>query len=87
MTMLALVIVLPSSPALVFSAPLQSYKISKKPSRNKVKAKSRARDFLRIYQKILHKNNLNLQLRYLQHKQLPLENEIESNFLPHKVFE
>ena len=29
--------------------PLQSYKVFKKPSRNKVKAKSRARDFLRIY--------------------------------------
>ena len=37
--------------------------------------------------KFYTKRNLNLQLLLFQHKQLPLESEIESVLLPGKVFE
>ena len=41
----------------------------------------------KFVRKFYTKRNLNLQLRIFQHKQLPLESEIESVLLPRKVLE
>ena len=41
----------------------------------------------KFVRKFYTKRNLNLQLWLFQHKQLPLESEIESVLLPRKVFE